>query len=84
MRAPEKTAWIAAYDATSPMRPSKGRRGCLERIAPSGASTYFPRARFVCQNAYPAEVERAIAGQNGVSRLFRGRFVPSFAHLVLV
>lgn len=82
-RAPDGCEWIAAYDASAPMRPSMGTRGCLERISPSGSS-FFPRARFMCQNAYPAEVERAIAGHNGISRLFRGRFVPSFAHLVLV
>jgi len=83
-RAPEGTEWIATYDANAPMRPARGMTGCLERVSPGGTSSFFPRARFVCQNASPAEVERALAGHNGVSKLFRGRFVPSFAHLVLV
>jgi|GEM_PF-3539308 len=76
---------VIDYDASAPLRPASLRSGgaCLELPLPDGSVARYPRHRFVDDRTYPAELAHALSGLNGISRLFRGRGMPSLAHLHL-
>lgn len=79
----EGTELVLDYDARSPLRPSslKTASASLESPTAEGGVARYPRLRFVSSEEYPAGLEHAVSGMNGVSRLFRGRGVASLAHL---
>jgi len=79
------TELVMEYDATRPLRPSSlGPNAVLEMVMPDRSVARYPRIRFVGCDAYLPPLAHALDGYHGVSRLFRGRTLPSLAHLRFV
>lgn len=83
---PSGTELVIEYDAHAPLRPSSLRGGSASLSVPdtSGAWAIYPRIRFVRRAEHGPRLEHELAGLDGVSRLVRGRGLPSVAHLRLV
>lgn len=82
---PSGAELVIDYDVRAPLRPSSGKeRASLEAIDGAGEWVRYPRVRFVRSHEYAVRLEHDLAGLNAVSRLFRGRGVPSVAHLRFV
>lgn len=74
---------LADFDARAPVRPAPRGRS-LEALNDDDAWVRYPRLRFVSADEYPMDLERRIAGMNGIARLFRGRGMPALMHLRVV
>lgn len=80
---PTGTELVVDYDARTPVRPTSIGKAfsSLEAQDETGAWSRYPRLRFVPFAEYEPRLQHELGGLNAVSRLFRGRGMPSVAHL---
>jgi O-methyltransferase involved in polyketide biosynthesis len=82
--APANLELVLEHDAGMPLHSSSGRHGSRQLEFLYGGERNvirYPRLRFVALEEESSIVRQTLEGVNGVARLFRGRGIPSLAHL---